>query len=540
MKKLIILLCLAIFAMTLLASCDKLVGDENGDGGDVCQHPLSTEWESDGTAHWNPTTCEHGEYRGNFGSHADADEDGKCDTCTYEVGHTHGYASEWSKDETNHWKAATCTHTTERIDLGLHVDENQNGECDTCKAHVHVLNANGKCTVCDVQVKPVDPENLASVIAAVTGAYGNVSGGRITSNFIGRYNNSAQRTKKDTIVDYLYGDGSAYYKIANAVEMHSADREGTYYEANTSDLIEKWVNLEANNDVYSVYRETVGGVAGEFNKDIANANTLYGYYYSVSTLASGYGAEGILAALFEKSQEKGASAFYYEESENTCKFNFNYLAINVTEITDGKTGERGECINVNYFVVSVEFSYSDNYAITNLKITCDCYTSDAGSNLSGDLDIDNIDLEYAKETGEIELLEGAVADTYIFTVEQTVGERTFVNEYDKNYFTPKTFEVYADAEFTTVCPDTVTVSLTNLPEDETSPWVRFYLSDGSQPFTSGDGVTWVSSDNAGLWAFTTFSTQSSQVRFLAKAVGTYTVDITYSGVTRTFTVIVTE
>jgi hypothetical protein len=59
-------------------------------------------------------------------------------------------------------------------------------------------------------------------------------------------------------------------------------------------------------------------------------------------------------------------------------------------------------------------------------------------------------------------------------------------------------------------------------------------------FTSGDGVTWTSSDNDGLSVFSIFSTQSSQVRFMAKAVGTYTVTISYAGVDQTFTVIVTE
>ena len=539
-NKFLVILSLVLSVLMLLASCDEVPGGEIGGDGSGCAHTFAEGWATDATNHWHAATCEHGEVKDSLAEHVDADEDGKCDVCAYEVGHTHAYAAEWSSDETNHWKTATCTHTDEKVELGLHADDDQNGECDACAAHVHVLNANGKCTVCDVQVKPVDPSNLASLIGAVTGAYTKVNGGKITSNFVGRYNNSAQLTKKNSVVEYLYGNGSAYYKIADAVEVKSTDREGTYYEASTSNLIEKWINTEANGEIYAVYRETASGVTGDFNKDMSNANTLWGYFYSVSTLANGYGAEGILAALFEKSQAQGASDFTYEIVDGTCNLSFNYLAINSVIITDGDTGEKSEHVNLNYFVVSVEFSYTEEYAITDLKITCDCYTSDAGSNLAGDLDMDNIDLEYAKETGKVELLDGAVADTYTFTVEQAVGERTFVNEYDKEYFTPKSFLVYSDETFTTLCPNTVTVSLT-IPEEESAAWVRFYLADtNGMKFTSGEGVTWTSSDNDGLSVFSIFSTQSSQVRFMAKAVGTYTVTISYAGVDQTFTVIVTE
>lgn len=34
--------------------------------------------------------------------------------------HTHTYATEWSKDETNHWHAATCEHTSEKKDEAAH------------------------------------------------------------------------------------------------------------------------------------------------------------------------------------------------------------------------------------------------------------------------------------------------------------------------------------------------------------------------------------------------------------------------------------
>ncbi len=34
--------------------------------------------------------------------------------------HTHTYSTEWSNDETNHWHAATCEHTSEKKDIAVH------------------------------------------------------------------------------------------------------------------------------------------------------------------------------------------------------------------------------------------------------------------------------------------------------------------------------------------------------------------------------------------------------------------------------------
>ena len=50
-----------------------------------------------------------------------------------DTGHTHTYATEWSKDETNHWYAATCEHTTEKKDLAAHVyDDDNDASCNVC------------------------------------------------------------------------------------------------------------------------------------------------------------------------------------------------------------------------------------------------------------------------------------------------------------------------------------------------------------------------------------------------------------------------
>ena len=48
-------------------------------------------------------------------------------------GHDHTFATEWSKDATHHWHAATCEHTEEKSDYAEHVDENNDGVCDVCQ-----------------------------------------------------------------------------------------------------------------------------------------------------------------------------------------------------------------------------------------------------------------------------------------------------------------------------------------------------------------------------------------------------------------------
>lgn len=538
MKKIIILLCLAILAMTVFASCTP--GGEQGGEGGGCTHPLSTEWESNESAHWNPTTCEHGEYRGNFGVHTDADEDGSCDVCAYASGHIHTW-SDWYSDAYYHWRTAICAHTNVNDGLSAHADDDLNGECDVCAAHVHVVDATGRCGICNTQVRVVDTSNMGQVIAALVGGHVNVNGGKVTSAYVGRYSNSAQSTKSATVVEYLIGTGSIYYNIATAAEVKGADREGTTYEASTTNYMEKWISLNADNSVFGVYKQTTAGVTGEFERDVVTSDNLYGHYYSVSTLANGYGAEGILQALYEKSQDKYSSGFEVVEGDGNYKFSFNYTAINRTNISDGQGNALGIATNVNYFEVDVEFSYDADYALTSLYINCDCYTNDAGSNLEGDLDIDNIDLEYAAQTGGIVIKEGAKADTYTFTVEQTVGAKTFVNEYTKDYFSPASFEVYSDRDGTIVASDTITIALSDYPnDDETYPYVRFRLmsTEDGKIFTDADEITFTSSNDAGL-KLASFDPVRTMGSFLAKTAGTYTVTVSVNGVTRTFTVIVT-
>ena len=97
-------------------------------------HKFATDWTKDETNHWYASTCGHttevsekGEHTfGNWTTTKDATEEAEgskertCTVCGYTVtevieklAHTHKFATDWIKDETNHWHAATCEHTTE-------------------------------------------------------------------------------------------------------------------------------------------------------------------------------------------------------------------------------------------------------------------------------------------------------------------------------------------------------------------------------------------------------------------------------------------
>ena len=569
-NKLLILICLVLSALLVFASCGEAPetpGDDTTDGGnndgnnDVgntegdntegdntegdnteggntdCRHTFAEEWSTNATEHWHQATCEHGEVKDALAAHADADEDGFCDVCAYEVGHVHTYVDEWSSDLENHWKAASCSHKDRVGELGLHYDDNSDAKCDACGAHVHVLSSGGKCLGCGEQIKVIDTSNISSLIQTVADHYDNVKSGKITSSFTGIYGTGSHSTKTAKVIEYMFGNGSAYFKEASAAEVVGEDREGTQYEANTYDLVEKWRNLEEDGSIYGVYRETVGGVAGDFYMDgSASEDTLYGYYFSVSTLANGYGAEGILKALYERSQEDSASNFVYshEEGTKTYQFSFESTLVNTTSTSIGLV------TNANYFVTSVEFTYDDNYVLTNLKITCDCYTSDGGAKIvkneeTGEseyvLDENNVDLDYDAATGTVTLRQNAKADTYVFEVEQVAGERTFVNEYTKAYFAPAGFDIYTDETFETLAEENIT-----LAKGTTSIklWLHGAGEDG-QDFSSVAQeeltLTCISADGTSAPFF--YNPISSRVMFYSLKTGTYTITVAYGGVTKT-------
>ena len=104
-------------------------------------HTYSEAWTSDANGHWHEATCEHttevsGKAEHTFGDwkvtqepteEAEGTKERSCTVCEYTVpevieklAHTHKFATDWTKDETNHWHAATCGHKDEVINKAAH------------------------------------------------------------------------------------------------------------------------------------------------------------------------------------------------------------------------------------------------------------------------------------------------------------------------------------------------------------------------------------------------------------------------------------
>ncbi len=111
------------------------------------KHEYSSEWKFDQTSHWHEcTTKKHSDTSEKIAHDFNDGEVTKapteevegvktftCNTCGYQktevvekLTHTHTFATEWSKNETEHWRAATCAHTSEKADVAMHSwDEGQ-------------------------------------------------------------------------------------------------------------------------------------------------------------------------------------------------------------------------------------------------------------------------------------------------------------------------------------------------------------------------------------------------------------------------------
>ena len=80
-------------------------------------HRYAGEWSSDDTYHWYASACGHATEISGKAEHTY--ENGVCTACGAEEPetplppHSHTYADEWSHDDTYHWHASTCGHSTE-------------------------------------------------------------------------------------------------------------------------------------------------------------------------------------------------------------------------------------------------------------------------------------------------------------------------------------------------------------------------------------------------------------------------------------------
>ena len=512
MKKVIIrILFLAVIAVLVLSSCGQFTGDE-------CEHTFGEAWASDAANHWHAATCEHGEIKDSLAAHTDADEDGKCDTCEYEVGHEHTYAPEWSVDETNHWKAAACTHIEEKGELALHTDEEKDGECDVCKAHTHVFDGVAFCEVCGEIIVPVDETDVEMLVKAVVARKNRIVGGKISyqqvANSKSYIGTSEEIVSITQVIDYQLGKNGSYYK-----------------NTSTGGIMEKWIYVGEDDSVSGITASSdlsgklINAEPSSFSLDDKN-----GYYYAVSTLADGYGAEAVLAALLSDALNANIASNYVElanADENTFAFSFNALVVQKTTIAVGDD-VGSDVYNANYYEVTVSFAYTDNFELTALNISCDCWTNDAGENTEAD-----IDFSYTPDGGMV-WVEDPWKDTYTFVVEQTAGVRGDIDVKDASVFTPteiviaESADATTDAEYITVKVGDFTKELyINCAPEGT--FVRFLTGLNIRVLNQYGRVS-----RGGLQAYIS----GDKIGLTPTVAGEYAIEVTSGNITKTVKIIV--
>ncbi len=105
------------------------------------EHTFSPDWSKDEQNHWHAATCEHSNEVADKAAHtygawnvvreATEQQEGlrerSCTVCGFKqeesiakLPHEHTFSSDWSKDEQNHWHAATCEHSNEVADKAAH------------------------------------------------------------------------------------------------------------------------------------------------------------------------------------------------------------------------------------------------------------------------------------------------------------------------------------------------------------------------------------------------------------------------------------
>lgn len=436
-RKALLLLCLVAAATLLFAACD-------------CEHTFSSSWSKNSTHHWHAATCEHGEIRSSYGAHTDADQDGVCNVCNYQIGHIHTFEDTWQFDEQNHWKNPTCGHD-EKGEFGLHADDNLDGNCDSCLTHVHLLDGAGFCSGCNKEIRPVVETDIGSVISATTARLHNVISGEMSYSQVSKMKNETVEIAHD--VFYLLGTNGTYIKQA----YDEVDNDGI--KTGNQEVLEKWIKKLSSNDVEGIAAISVNGVYKSAEPASYSVDDLLGYYYAISTLADGYGAEQVLLALYNAYVEYGygEAEIDHDPINNEYDFKFNVLLVRESVVA-------GESVyNANYYEVSLSFSYADDYTLKSLDLTCDCWTSDPGTdpNDQSKINKEEVDIEYDPVTGDFKFVQYDAAndkfveattrprsDTYTISVVQTIGTREAIELNDGSEFAPDDFDLFLNEALT--------------------------------------------------------------------------------------------
>lgn len=453
MKRVITLLVCIVFVIGALASCENII-----QGGEQHTHTFSDTWSSDAEGHWYEPTCECEDIEIKKLGHADANNDGACDVCTF-TNHTHTYSDEWTVDCTNHWHAADCGHIVAGSDVEEHEDTDSDGICDTCRYVIedihehyyssewtgdadyhwhaalcehkvessdyeaHNLDAAGYCTVCDAKVREIDKTSIEAVLAAAVARNHKVIDGNVTASEIvygGSGNNLAVEAALTNEVFFVLGNGHSY------VFYKTFEGDGEYVGGD-----HQWYEQISEDEVFGVQMEADSYVLEVISGDVQFLNG-YTYIpgsllpsdsYDTSTLANtlsaiyALGKAGVNVDNFEES---------YDAETGKYSVSFTYFSVNATTMSDDTTQYQ-----VELYDIDIEFSVDENSVIYLAEFVISSYRN---------WEMDN-DINYNPLTNTVTMRNEANPSVYAYSVSQRSGERTYTTPYPKSTIVPVDFEL---------------------------------------------------------------------------------------------------
>lgn len=143
------------------------------------QHNFTEKWEIDEYYHCKKCSCGEIDFKDEhtFGEwqvtkeatgEVEGSKERSCTVCGYKViekiAHTHKFATDWTSDETHHWKVATCEHSETVTDFGDHSFNDWNTKI---QPNIGIEGSSErKCTICSyIETKTIAeiPENFVFV-----------------------------------------------------------------------------------------------------------------------------------------------------------------------------------------------------------------------------------------------------------------------------------------------------------------------------------------------------------------------------------------
>ena len=411
-------------------------------GADSHTHEFKTgnDWSSDSLYHWHAATCEHATEKGDVALHADANKDGVCDTCAW-VLCEHTFETEYSYDATNHWYDATCIHD---VVSGKEAHTYENGVCSDCG-----------------YVTTAPAATVAEAIARGVANKGEVYAGVMSSD--------AGYGAEETY--YEYRDGYLYVKTNSGESYYSKTENGVF-------AVSKW--FDAYEGVM-VTEKIEGATEDSLNGPSVPNSFIYGDY-------DFYGAEGLVAELYEVASENVNGDFTESVEDGVYKFSFGYYA--------GWAG---------IYVIEAEFTLSENGFIDNVTVVSNNYDAEENTPAT------------ETEDATYKVMEGGMLYA-TYTVELNQGASSIENPFDASALLATDFVLAnswgeevtditieqgyaANFYFASVLPETAVIGMSTVSFDGENVNTEEYDPDTFKPlglsadyFAGNDYITLKSSD----------------------------------------------